>query len=210
MSNEISKILNPDEKIIWQGRPQFRPFILGILLSGGTVFAVLWIAVISFMMFTILTQGPTPWFVKLFFTPFVLFGLYLLFIPLYAWLVYKYIHYAITDKRVIFQSGLVGRDFGFIDFDKIDSATVAVDVIDKLFGKNSGSLMIAANQSAFTTTAHGRASHTDAPHSLAHITDPYRVFEMFKKVSFDVKTDINFPNVLRPKKNVGYQTEYKR
>jgi hypothetical protein len=47
------------------------------------------------------------------------------------------------------------------------------------------------------------------PYTLSHITDPYVVFDLFKKTSFNVKADINYPNALRPKEDTGYNTEYK-
>jgi hypothetical protein len=31
---------------------------------------------------------------------------------------------------------------------------------------------------------------------------------LLKKVSFDVKTDINYPNKLRPNENPGYNVDY--
>jgi hypothetical protein len=31
---------------------------------------------------------------------------------------------------------------------------------------------------------------------------------MLKTISYDIKTDINFPNAYRPEKNAGYKTEY--
>lgn len=38
-------------------------------------------------------------------------------IPLYKALVYKHTYYAITNKRVLIQTGLIGRDFEMVDFD---------------------------------------------------------------------------------------------
>jgi uncharacterized membrane protein YdbT with pleckstrin-like domain len=70
-------------------------------------------------------------------------GLILVFgYPIYKFLVYKYTYYAITNKRVIIQKGLIGRDFEIVDFDKITNAEVNVGVLDKLFGGNSGSILI--------------------------------------------------------------------
>ena len=113
-------------------------------------------------------------------------------------------YYAITDKRIIIQSGIIGRDFKIVDFDQISNAEVNVGLIDKLFGDDSGSISI-STAGTFTYGKHGPI-HT--PRGLSNISKPYSVFKFFKKVSHDVKTDINFPNKYRPKKNLGYNPKY--
>ena len=124
--------------------------------------------------------------------------------PLYKVLVYKHTHYAITNKRVLFQSGLIGRDFQMVDFDQVTNADVNVGLIDKLFSKSSGSILIA---SAGTLT-YTRQGQVQKPYTLSHIKDPYEVFKFFKKVSHDVKTDIQYPNEYRPQNNPGYKSGY--
>ncbi|OVE74626.1 hypothetical protein BVX95_01720, partial [archaeon D22] len=44
---------------------------------------------------------------------------------------------------------------------------------------------------------------------IQYIQNPEEVFKFFKKVSYDMKTDVQFPNKLRPKNNPGYNTNYK-
>jgi hypothetical protein len=46
------------------------------------------------------------------------------------------------------------------------------------------------------------------PFVLSSIVDPYGVFNLFKKTSFDIKADINYPNALRPSQQEGYKTDY--
>jgi len=125
--------------------------------------------------------------------------------PLYAFLVYKYIGYSITDKRVLIQGGLFGRSFEMVDHDQITNADVKGGFVNKVFGKNSGSILI----STAGTLTYTRQGTAQKPYTLRNITDPYAVFKFFKEVSHDVKTDIEYPNELRPKENLGYKTEYK-
>ena len=40
------------------------------------------------------------------------------------------------------------------------------------------------------------------------IKKPCEVFKLLKGVSFDVNTDIHYPNELRPEDNKGYKTKY--
>ena len=49
---------------------------------------------------------------------------------------------------------------------------------------------------------------TETPHVLSHIPHPYDVFRFFHRAEYDVKTDIEYPNRLRPDTNPGYPTTY--
>ena len=132
-------------------------------------------------------------------------GIVLVFgIPIYQILVYKHVYYAITNKRVLFQKGLIGRDFEMVDFDQITNTEVNVGVLDKLFGGGSGSILI-STAGSFTYTRRGAVQK---PYTISHIDNPYEVFKFFKKVSHAVKTDIQFPNKYRPETNPGYGTDY--
>ncbi|MEK7608024.1 MAG: PH domain-containing protein [Patescibacteria group bacterium] len=210
--NETEKILNNGETVLWEGRPQFLPYILSMFPT--IIFGLIWTGLSGLFLVLSLRQSGVPWFVIALVSFFVLIGLSLLLLsPLYTLLVYKHIWYVITDKRVIFQRGLIGRDFDFADYDKVESATVNVGVVDKLFGKNSGSVAIYANRLMAGRTTDGNGdSHSytrNVPFVMLSITDPYNTFTLFKKVSHDIKTDVYYPNALRPDENKGYKTEYK-
>lgn len=212
MANETQKVLNQDEKVIWQGQPQFLPYIVG---SFGTSLGGIVFTAIAYAFFTISRNGGAP--AGVYWVPgiLILFGIYLVIgLPILRWFAYRYLYFTLTDKRAIFQSGLIGRNFDIADYDKVESATMNIGIADKMFGKNSGSIAIYANRLVSGTTSDGRghtSSYTrNVPFVLLHISDPYTVFELFKKVSFDVKADINFPNAMRPGENAGYQTSYKQ
>lgn len=199
---EFAQILNKNEKILWEGKPNFGPFVAKSLIAVPFGFL--------FLMFSLFWTGMTvvsgaPFFFSLFGSPFILLGLLIMIEPpLYALLVYQYVYYVITDKRVLIQGGLIGRDFKIVDFDKIQNAEVNVGLFDKMFGENSGSISIATGG----TIAYGKYGPYQLPYILNNIENPYKVFEFFKQVSHDVKTDIEYPNALRPKTNPGYKTDY--
>ena len=129
--------------------------------------------------------------------------------PVYRLLVYKHTYYAITNKRVLIQTGVIGRDFQITDFDQITNAIVNVGLFDILFGRKSGSILV-STAGTFTEVRgrHGSSSIVAAPYTLSHIPNPYEIFKFFKKISHDTKTDIHYPNKYRPKTNPGYQTRY--
>ena len=197
---ELNKILDKDEKIFWEGKPNFWPFFFsGIILSlFGLIFLIFGL--------TIFIKGiKTGNFLFLVFPHFWV-GVAMVFgIPIYKALVYKHTYFAITNKRVLFQRGLIGRDFDMIDFDQVTNASVNVGIVDKMFSRNSGSIFI-SSAGTFTQTKNGTVSK---PYILSNIKNPYEVFKFFKKVSHAVKTDINYPNAYRPKINKGYNTKYK-
>ena len=186
---ELEKVLDSNEKVFWEGKPKFWPFFLGGLQLVGSIFLSI------FVLFFVSAMIPYFWFIAI---ALIFAG------PIYKALVYKYTYYAITNKRVLIQKGLVGRDFEMVDFDQITNAEVNVGVIDKLFGSGSGSIII-ATAGTFTYTRSGPALK---PYTISNVENPYEVFKFFKKVSHAVKTDIKYPNKYRPKTNPGYNTTY--
>jgi len=206
---ELQAVISDGEKILWQGRPNklvymartFASLILpiGIMApvfvwwGGGVLISIPAMRYIVAAVFTLS-----------------------LFAPLYRFLVYKYLVYIITDKRIILQRGLIGRDFDFVDYDKVESAGVSVGIFDKVMGQNTGTVSVYANRLQAVSNSykdvsgrtHRSTGTVNVPFTLDFIVDPYGVFNMFKKTSFDIKADINFPNALRPEKNDGYDTSY--
>jgi len=204
---ELDKVLNKNEKVLWEGKPVFLPFIFGRSVAV-TIFGIIWLLfMLPFILISLVSVlfGNFLGIAFVIFNPFVWIGILLVFgLPLYNYLVYNHIYYAITDKRAIFQAGLIGRDFQIVDFDQITNAQVDVGVFDKIFNKNTGSIVVSSAGSV-VQTQNGAVSR---PYVLSNITEPYEVFKLFKKVSHDVKTDIYYPNQLRPGVNPGYQTKY--
>ncbi len=196
---EFNKILEKSEKIFWEGKPKFLPFFMrGTLLS---FFGVL--LIIGGLLILQRDGGGTFPFI---FHYFVLGAVLVVVFPIYQALVYRHTYYAITNKRVLIQAGLIGRDFEIVDFDQITNAEVNVGISDKLFGKGSGSIRI----STAGTLTYVRRKAMAVPYTLSNISEPYQVFKFFKEVSHAVKTDIQYPNKYRPNVNPGYKTKYRK
>ncbi len=207
---ELDKVLSKNEKVLWEGKPKFWPYYFGGS-AITTIFGIFWslflIPFVGLAVFDIVWgSGIFGWAILL--LPHFWVGIGLLFgVPAYLWLVHKHIYYAITDKRVILQGGLIGRDFEEVDFHQITNAEVNVGVFDKLFGGKSGSgSILISTAGSFTQTRQGAVSK---PYTLRNIPNPYDVFKFFKDISFNVKTDIEYPNKYRPKTNPGYRTSYR-
>lgn len=194
---ELDKVLHQNEKVFWEGMPSFWPFFFGIS-SMISIFGLFWIILII--------PGFASFGIGFLLLPHFWIGLGLIFgVPIYQILVYRHTYCAITDKRVILQKGWIGRDFEIIDFDQITNAEVNIGVFDKLFGKgNTGSILI-FTAGSFAHTSQGTLKK---PNIFYNISSPYDVFKFFEKIQYDIKTDIQYPNKLRPGENPGYKTDY--
>lgn len=198
MPREIDKILNTDEKVLWEGNPRFAPFVM-------TAFFISSLFGLFFLGFVILA-GFSGLGIFILLLPHFWVGLGLVIGPvLYRWLVYRHVWYAITDKRAIIQTGVVGRDFKTIDHDQISNAEVNVGFWDKVFG--AGSILIYTAGGAWGGT-YGRHGTTVMAPSFSHISNPYEIFKILKKVSFDIKAELEYPTALRPEVAKGYKTKY--
>ncbi len=207
--NELNKVLNESEKVMWQGAPSFWPFFFGgsILTSLFGLFWMIFLIPFIWMAISDIFFGSHIYGFGILLLPHFWVGVVLVFgIPIYQILVHRHTFYAITDKRVILQKGVIGRDFETIDFDQVTNSEVNVGVFDKIFGNgNTGSILI-STAGSFTYNRQG--GMVQKPYTLRNIPNPYDAFKFFKQISHDVRTDINYPNKMRPSENPGYDTKY--
>ena len=135
----------------------------------------------------------------LFLTPFLLAGFLLaVAYPIWRLLEYLRLSYAITSQRVVSQGGVIEHDVTMVDFDQIVDASVEINLADIFLGLGrTGSVSLA-------TRADDEGNADQTAIVLSHICHPYGVLRFFHRAEFDVKTDIQYPNRLRPDMNPGY------
>lgn len=160
--DEIDNIIEPSEKVLWRGKPEYAPFMFGAVISAAILFVVFSIAVIL--------SPASPLFIIL---VFIFAGLILVL----RHMNYNRIHYAITNKRLVFQSGIIGRDFHSLDYDKIQSATANVGLIGVIF-KVGNVMMFSGKMQTITTGNHGSRT-IPVYDTFAYVKEPY---EALKKV----------------------------
>ena len=195
--NSIEDIINDDEKVLWQGKPNAKSYVLAAMLKMLPI-AIIWlifdgafIAGISIGM----VKGVIPLGILGFVVPFFLLHL----MPVWMWIAntvkafreVKNLEYAITDRRVIIRSGVIGIDFKFINYTEIDSVNIKVGIIDKIF--KVGDIYINSSVNSGV---------------LWDVANPYGIGRALQKVTTDIKSDIHYPNALRPDDNPGYKTGY--
>lgn len=198
LHNQLKDILDNDEKVLWEGKPTFLPFVASGLPFLG--FGIIW----GIMDYGFIQKAFTsPSSLDLTFVPFFLLHLMPLWLGFLnvarLFLVFNNTTYATTNKRILLRTGFWGIDFKSIDYDKILDVRVDVNPFESMFGVGS----IKIN----TGLMGGRG--TSIYDSITAIHNPYGVFKQIKTVSVNIKTDWNYPNKLRPDENLGYKTKYK-
>jgi len=117
--NEISQILEPKEKVIYESKPNYAPFMINAFFVSLTIMVILGVLLFFFANSLILAVVIA---VVILVTGLVL-----------ANMAYSRTHYAITNKRAIIQSGIIGRDFRSIDYDRMQNVSVEVGILGVIF-----------------------------------------------------------------------------
>ncbi|HAS6235639.1 TPA: PH domain-containing protein [Vibrio vulnificus] len=192
MKDIFKPVLDDNEEILWVGKPYFIAYLLNasfVFFCGILLF--LFLGRSSSELFStdpvqLLSEGCVMWF-----------GLALI---LYKLLVYPNTFYAYSNKRLLFRSGFMGIDYKVIDYDKITNVEVNINPIESLF--NVGTIKV------FCGEVGGKGQKIT--NDMIAIPYPNDTFRNIKQVSIDVKSDLLYPNSLRPEDNPGYETKYKK
>ena len=105
---------------------------------------------------------------------------------LFAWLHYKNLYYAYTNKRIIIRSGIFGVDFKSLDMGMIGAVNVYVSLLDKIVRKNTGSIMFGSTASPI-----GYAQSSGSVYRYKHIDAPYETCREIKSFIDNYKKQIN-------------------
>lgn len=191
----IEDVIGSDEQILWSGKPKKRAFLINAFTKMLPI-ALIWLLFDgAFIGLMIGTMDEIPASVKIFMTVFFLFHL----MPVWIWLSnvltanrqHENLEYAFTNKRIIIKSGIIGIDFKNIYYSEIDSVNLRVGLVDRI--EKVGDIYIKSIGGA---------------NVLYDLENPYSLTEKLQKIVVDIKTDIQFPNNLRPAENDGYSTKY--
>ena len=202
----IEKLLDANERIIWSGMPDRKAYIfnIGPFFFFGIFWGIFDLGFISaFFSASSSAAEPVGGGSVFFFAPFFLLHMtpcwIALFSPIYRAFNHKYMRYVVTDRRIYIQSGVIGRDISTYEFTNITDVTVNVGFIEKL--NSCGSVILHGGMVQQGNSQKALKSTFKA------IKDPYGVYKLIKELTLDVKTDIYYPNAMRPGVNPGYNTE---
>ena len=194
---QIEDIINKDEQILWRGKPKRKAYIFSSIFAMFPI-AIIWLLFDSVF---IIAMFATDAFSQI--PPAAMIGIIVFFAfhltPVWIWIAniitaskgYKNLEYVFTNKRIIIRSGIIGIDFKNIYYSEIQSVNLKVGLIDKML--KVGDIYIKSKNSSQV---------------LFDISDPYFITQKLQEIVIDIKTDIEFPNGLRPEENPGYKTKY--
>ena len=192
----LDSLLTKDEQVLLKTKPNKKAFIFSKILFM-LPFALIWIVFDGFMIYMMVANGifaHIPTFVIVFIVIFFLLHLlpfwFWLANTLTAWAQYKNVEYALTSKRIIIKSGIF-VDIKNIYYAEVESVNVKVGLVDKMF--KVGDIYI---RTKLTSTA------------IMDIENPYVVMNKIQEIVNNIKTDMAYPNALRPEQNPGYETKY--
>jgi membrane protein YdbS with pleckstrin-like domain len=197
---EFESVTETGEKILWQGKPVFVPFVLhAIPILGLAIFwGAFYLGMDSAASGSAVHPPPTLYLIIfLIMRSFPVWGSILYCI--YVVLLHGNTLYAYTNRRMLMRGGLFATSFKSIDYDRIQELDVTAGLLDRLFDVGT------VRAFSGSVTAKGARIYD----RFVSIRDPYGVYRAIKGVEVDAKTDWNYPNALRPAINPGYTTEYK-
>lgn len=194
MNDDLKNVLFPGEEVLWRGKPKKLCYVLS-KMGSFWLFALLWLVFDGLFIGVMISTG-TAKEMWLFLVCF--FALHLL--PVWkcvggiisSILEHKNIEYAITNRRIIARTGIVGIDFDSIDYVGLSNIRVNVSFIERLF--HVGSVWISASSGAHLV--------------LFSVEEPYDIYRRANQVLMDIKSDVYYPNAYRPEDNPGYKTKY--
>lgn len=197
MRKEIERLINPNEKILYEGKPNKKCFIFESIFNPLLIIAIVW-AIIDFGFLTeIIFDG------ELIMIPFML--LHLLPVWLYLGGVlfsvkrYNNTEYVITNMAIYVSGGVFARNISTKSFAEMSNIAIHQGVFDRLF--NVGDVIAITGQ----IDKEGNSVTV----SLDCISDYTEIYHLVKKLQIDVYSDVMYPNAKRPEDNSGYNTNYK-
>src|SRR3989344_837988 len=176
MTGYIDHVLERGENKKWEGR------ISRKLMTFSLVISLIVILGISFFLFSkesiSYTSNGAPSSIKGSTIGWFVLGLGLLgtFFSFFSKLV---VEYAITNKRVIIKSGLIGTDYRSIYFEQISTIIVDVGLIGKMFG--TGNLKIDTGKTeTYSSGKHSSTRTRTMYETLKDIDTPYEVHNLLQ------------------------------
>ncbi|MDR1629334.1 MAG: PH domain-containing protein [Oscillospiraceae bacterium] len=206
---DIRNVLVEGEKVLWSGKPKKSAFVINKSLMM-LPFALLWLAVDGGFIFIIVSSGAFSE-MAFFIVPF--FALHLF--PVWKWLSnvltankrWENTQYAVTDKRIIIQSGFIGMDYISLYYKDITNVRLNIGAIDKLL--QVGDIYFDTKTGSGMLPIQTNTNKVENKHVFLDIENAYELYPKLQKIVLDIQTDIQYPNDLRPETNEGYRTEYR-
>ena len=194
--NKIEDLIQKDEQIIFRTKPKKSAFVVSKIFQMLPI-VLIWLLFDGFFIYMMVSQNIFEHIPVIFVVVIIVFFIIHL-MPVWvwisnivtAWAQHKNIEYVFTNKRILIRTGIF-IDIKNIYYADIQSVNLKVGAIDRMM--KVGDIYITASTGATV---------------LWDIENPYGVTNELQKIVNDIKTDIEFPNKLRPDSNSGFNTKY--
>jgi len=161
--NEIPKIIGPNEKLIYEGKPELAPYLTRGILTSLFIIIILSLFIGAWLKSVIIAIPA---------------GLVLLVLAIIIIsLAYSKVHYAITNKRIIIQSGIIGRDFKSIDYDRMQNISAQVGILGVIFKVGTIQIFTGEMQSVGSGNSSSIRPKYD---NLTYIQNPYETLKIMQ------------------------------
>ena len=195
----LDPLINRDEDVIWEGKPNRRAFILERIL-GMAPFALIWGAFDVFIITLIIsstmnadsgvdTVNSVPWMIII---PF--FAIHMA--PVWIWIGslftakqrWKRTYYMATTHKIIIRTGLIGAEYNILFYPEISNVSLKIGFLDRMF--KVGDIHFTSNESRGVSSS-----------VFNDIDNPQSFFPVVQKIVLDARADMYYPNKLRPENN---------
>lgn len=182
----LSQILQPDERVLWEGKPDRIADILSY--TPTMAFGAAWLFIIGIIIYMFMIQagrheveiGPVFWLLA---APFVIIGLYLTFGTLtQAVLGWRDTAYVLTTKRLLLLYGALGRTFHSDAY--LDSVTVVdikVGLLDRWRGTGTIVVYTPERDAASTWRLQGLTGPGIQFSAISKPDDVYRIIDQARE-----------------------------
>lgn len=176
MDPKIEMMLEGEEQLVWSGKTN--PKILKFSLSFGIIISII-VSSIFFLIPTIDFSSDSGAVTAV---PGFLIGGVILIVGLAGTFICYYSmkvkEFALTKKRILIKSGIIGTDFKSVYYDQIQNAIVDVGLIGKIFGTGSVKFDTGDTKMQTTHSKHGSSTRqVKVYHTFYQISEPYKVYK---------------------------------
>ena len=175
--------LSPGERILWTGQPK-----QGLALSGSDSylipFSLLWGGFAFYWNYSVWTDFDDDWFFRLWGIPFLLAGFYFIFGHFFHdAIIRRNLHYAVTDRRVLFLHGKRSAKFTSRDIQSLPM----IELTEHRNG--TGTIIFDSEDVGYSVFRPSRRSNEWAPNAkpnsqLFRIENPRRVYELIRNQAY--------------------------
>ena len=201
MEEELKRLVDSNEKILYEGRPSKKCFIFESIINPLLPVAIIW-GIIDFgVLGGTLVFGESG--MLFFLIPFMLLHLMPVWIYLAGAILsfrkYRNTYYIVTDHAIYVSGGIFSKTYNQKPFAELSHVNLHRGIFDQMF--NVGDVI--------TTSSDFNQNNGPDVISINSIENYTEVYNLVKKLQKDIYTDVMYPNDKRPKENHGYKTEYK-